>query len=458
MNSFLLELKLFFGERASVLLLVVFGALLFHGLRNGQAADERARTQAAELRQAEQQWGDEVQGVLAVREVDARQVAQRPSIALLPPAPLTALAIGQSDLSPAHAEVSVFRAETPAATRTELENPSRLMAGRFDLAFVLIWLFPLLLLAAVYDLCAGDREAGTLRMVLAQGASPRAWMLRRALARGLPLITLATLATVFAGEHGDAREADERAGYAARVVIAYGLFWLALAALVNTFARTAATAATALGASWVVFVLVLPTLLNLVVESLHPSPSRAELVAEARAAASEAEKRGLELVSSFYRDHPELAPPGLQADMLSRHLAIQDEVGRAMAPVKQRFDSALHEQQRVVERWRFLSPAIAANEALTDLAGTGYWRQRAFEQAVTAFKERVLAFYEPKFHRREPLQKADLPHIPSFSFVEEPRASWTTRVNLGLVGILALTLLATLAAGVRLSPTRLAAT
>jgi ABC-2 type transport system permease protein len=226
---------------------------------------------------------------------------------------------------------------------------------------------------------------------------------------------------------------------------------------VNTFARSAATAATALGACWILFVLVLPTLLNLVVESLHPTPSRAELVAEARAAASEAEKRGLELVSSFYKDHPELAPPGLQADMLSRYLAVQDEVGRAMAPVKQRFDSALLEQQRVVERWRFLSPAIAANEALTDLAGTGYWRYRAFEQQVAEFKQRVLAFYEPKFHRREPLQKSDLPHIPSFSFVEEPRASWTTRVNLGLVGILALTLLATLAAGARLSPTRLAA-
>lgn len=456
MNSFVLELKLFFGERTSVLLCVVLGALLFHAHRNGQAAQERAHEQASELRRAEAEWGEQVQSVLAVQAVDPRQIAQRPSLAVLPPAPLATLAVGQSDLLPAHAEVSVFRAETPSAARTELENPSRLLAGRFDLAFVLIWLFPLLLLAAVHDLCAGDRESGTLRMVLAQGTSPRAWLLRRALARGLPLIALAALATLFTGEQGDAREADERAGHAARVVVAYGLFWLALAALVNTFARSAATAATALGACWVLFVLVLPTLLNLAVESLHPSPSRAELVAEARAASSEAEKRGLELVSSFYKDHPELAPPGLQADMLSRFLAVQDEVGRAMAPVKQRFDEALREQQGVVERWRFLSPAIAAHEALTDLAGTGYWRYRAFEQQVAEFKQRVLAFYEPKFHRREPLQKADLPHIPSFTFVEEPRASWATRVNLGLAGILALALLAALVAGARLSPTRLA--
>jgi len=456
MNSFVLELKLFFSERVSWLLLVVFGAALYHGMQNGSAAHERARDGNEELRSAEFEWGLQVQGVLESQSIDPRQVAQRPSVALLPPAPLGALAIGQSDLLPAHEEISVFRAEKTSAASTELENPSRLMAGRFDLAFVLIWLFPLLLLAAVYDLCAGDREAGTLRMVLAQGTSPRVWMLRRALARGLPLIALAAVATLFTGESSDATDAGARAGFAALVVIAYGLFWLALAALVNTYARSASTAATALGASWVLFVLVLPTLLNIVVESLHPSPSRAELVAEARAAASDAEKRGLEIVSSFYKDHPELAPPGMQADMISRLLAIQEDVGRAMEPVKERFDTAVLDQQRVVERWRFASPAIAAHEALTDLSGTGYWRYRAFQDQVGVFKEQVLAFYGPKFHKRLPLQKSDLPNIPSFTFVEEPRSSWTARVILGITGILLLALLAGFVASARLSPTRLA--
>lgn len=457
MRSFVLELKLYFGERASWLLLGVFAAALIYGIANGTAAGDRVREQTEELAKAERDWNGQVKAALESQMLEPRQVAQRPSIAMLPPAPLAALAVGQSDLLPTHEAISVFRAEKPSEARAELENPSRLMSGRFDLAFVLIWIFPLLLLAAAYDLCAGDREAGTLRMVLSQGASLRAWVLRRALARGLPLIALAVAATLWTSTSSDSEGAGARSIYAALVVFAYGLFWLALAALVNTWARSAASAAMALGAGWVVFVLVLPTLLNIVVESLHPSPSRAELVAEARAAASDAERRGNEIVSSFYKDHPELAPPGMQADMMSRLMAIQDEVSRAMDPVKQRFEGAVLEQQRVVERWRFASPAIAMHEALTDLAGTGYWRHRAFQEQVGTFKDQVLAFYEPRFHKRLPLSKADLPDIPRFAFTEEPRAKWTTRVSSAVAGILALALVATFVASSRLSARRLAA-
>lgn len=138
------------------------------------------------------------------------------------------------------------------------------------------WLLPLFLLACAYDLCAGDRETGALRMVLAQGTSPWRWIGQRALVRGAPMLVLACLATILAGMIGDQGGLESRVLLALAVVVAYGLFWVAIAALVNGFARSAAAAATAAGALWVVFVLVLSTLLNIAVESLHPSPARSE--------------------------------------------------------------------------------------------------------------------------------------------------------------------------------------
>ncbi|MBL8862341.1 MAG: DUF3526 domain-containing protein [Planctomycetes bacterium] len=457
MKSFGLELKLLFADRATWGLLVVFVATLVYGLVNGAEAGARARDNAEAVQRDAFEWNRQVREVLERQSLDPRQVAGRPTSALLPPAPVPALAVGQSDLLPSVEQVSLWRLEKPSEGRAELENPSRLMAGRFDLAFVLVWLFPLFLLAAAYDLCAGDRESGTLRMALAQGASPRRWIALRALARGTPILALAVAATLFAGSSGTAPDAGQRGALAALVVLAYGLFWLAVAAVINGFARSAAAAAMAAGTIWVVFVLVVPTLLNVVVESLHPAPSRAELVAEARAAASDAEKRGNELISSFYRDHPELAPPGMQADMMSRMLAVQDEVGRAMEPVKERFDEAILAQQQVVDRWRFASPAIATHEALTELAGTGYWRHRAFREQVEAFKGAVHAYYSPKFHKRVPLTKADLPHFPRFEFAEEPASVWRARVLAGVAGILALALACGIWAATRLSPQKLSA-
>jgi ABC-2 type transport system permease protein len=457
MKTLILEIRLLLSERATWALLLLFAGTLVYGIQNGARAGADARENAAVLEQGNAEWMEQVRAGLDIQYLAPRQVASRPTAAVLPPAPLPALGVGQSDLLPAHEMVSLWRLEKPSQGRAELENPARLLAGRFDLAFVLVWLFPLFLLAAAYDLCAGDREAGTLRMILAQGTSAWRWIGRRALARGAPVLLLATGATLVAGTRSQGGDTGPRVLLAVAATLTYGLFWLAIAALVNAFARSAASAAMAAGATWVLFVLVLPTLLNVVALSLHPSPSRAELIAEARAAGGAAEQRGNELLTSFYRDHPELAPPGMQADMLSRMLAIQEEVGRAMEPVKERFAEAILQQQRVVDLWRFASPAICVNEVFADLAGTGYWRYRAFQEQVAAFKEELHAFYSPKFHRRQPVSKSDLPNFPEFEFVEEDRGAWTGRVTTGLIGILVLTALVAAAAGVRLTPRRLAA-
>jgi len=457
MNTLSLELRLFLAERATWIVLVLFASTLAYGIANGARMGKAAHESAQLVEQDRQQWTKQVRDALERQAIDPRQVAARPTVALLPPAPLPALAIGQSDLLPAHESISLWRLEKPSEGSAGLENPARLLAGRFDLAFVLVWLLPLFLLAAAYDLCAGDREAGTLRMVLAQGVAPWRWLARRALARAAPMLLLAAAGTIVAGMLTEERAVGARVVLALGVVLAYGLFWVAVCALVNGFARSAASAATGVGAVWVGFVLVLPTLLNVIVESLHPSPPRAELVAESRAAAVEAEQRGNELLSTFYRDHPELAPASMQADITSRMLAQQDEVGRAMDPVRQRFTEAVLSQQRVVDRWRFASPAIAAHEALADLAGTGYWRHRAFQEQVAAFKDELHGYYSPKIHKQQPLTKADGPSFPRFEFVEEEPGRWMSRVATSLLGILALAALAAVAAGTRLSARKLAA-
>jgi ABC-2 type transport system permease protein len=41
-------------------------------------------------------------------------------------------------------------------------------SGQFDAAFVVLFLYPLLICAVSFDLTATERDRGTLRMVLAQ--------------------------------------------------------------------------------------------------------------------------------------------------------------------------------------------------------------------------------------------------------------------------------------------------
>lgn len=452
-----LELRLLTRDRGAWVVLALFAAALMYGLWNGLRVAKQHRETAVAISRDATEFRNQVrQALQQQRAIDPRAVAGRGVTAVLPPAPLPLLAIGQSDLSPNYENVVLWRLATPGDDRAELENPSHLLAGRFDLAFVLVWLFPLCLLALLYDLLAGDREAGTLRLGLSQGVSAGRWLMHRALARALPVLALAVLATAATGLVAGWGWFS-RLWIALAMVLAYGLFWVVLAAAVNAFARSAAGAAAALGTAWVLLVLIAPTLLNVIVESIYPTPSRPELVAAARRASGEAEQRGGDLLNSFYRDHPELAPPGQQADLAAQQLTVQEEAGRAIEPVRQKFDQQLARQQATVSRWRFLSPAMTLQEALTDLAGTGYWRYRIFREQVQEFKQTVSDFYAPKIHRREALTVSDFDRLPRFAIREERATAWLGRASAGLIGMLALTGLLWVWTQRRLRPAQLAA-
>ena len=448
MNSlFFLELKLLIRERSAWILIALFIASLAYGIWNGSEVAGRTHENVTKIRAEAEKYETRRTTLLQTNQFNIRQLYFSRFWAILPPAPLPFLATGQSDISPGHEQVAVYKLSAPADSRSELDNPSHLMAGRFDLAFVRVWLFPLFLLAFVYDLISGDRESGTLRIALSQGTRPFSWLLRRALARALPILILALIATGFATSLGESDGASSRGVLTFLLVLVYGFFWIALSAAINSVASNASSSATLLGAAWVALVLVAPTLLNMAVETLHPTPSRPELVSVSRQASRDAEEQVDKLVESFYQEHPELAPASKRANAFAQRITIQGEIGQAIEPIHRKFDEQLRLQQANVNRWRFISPAIAAHEALTDLAGTGYWRYRAFRDQAVAFRQEVHDFVAPKFHKMQSVTRDEADAWPSFVFQEESDAVWQQRVHLGILGIFALALVLTVFAG-----------
>ena len=71
---------------------------------------------------------------------------------------------------------------------TEIENPNRLLAGRFDLAFVIVFLYPLLILTLSYNMLSAEQEQGTLALTLSQPVSLRTLVSGKVLLRALVLL------------------------------------------------------------------------------------------------------------------------------------------------------------------------------------------------------------------------------------------------------------------------------
>ena len=331
--------------------------------------------------------------------------------AVLPPAPLASLAIGQSDLLPYYTAVTASSRHT-SVQLDELQNPVQLLAGRFDLAFVAVYLLPLLVFGLSYNMLSEERENGTLALVLAQPATVRSLLLAKSLLRtfhvALISITLSAAGFLAAGVHLDAAGTMPAAVVWTCTVTAYGLFWLGMAAVVNSRGWNSSTNAIVLAVSWLLLVAIVPSVLNVVISTLHPLPSRIALVEAAR----EAQSRALTRIGQ----RPSVNGP-IDMDERARSSLVQIMHAEAeVLPVLRRFDEQLDKQQEQVKRWRWVSPAILTQLALTDIAGTGGARYREFVNATEQFRARWREFLYPIYPRR--FMAADVDRIPEFSFRE----------------------------------------
>ena len=359
--------------------------------------------------------------------------------AVMPPAPLAALAVGQSDLYPYYFKVSTGSKQT-FVNNDEIENPVHLLAGHFDLAFVIVYLLPLVILAFTYNLISAEKEAGTLAMTLSQPVELRRVALVKAGVRAVFLLGLATALTaagvVLGGAELVTPDGWMRLAWCLGVTIAYGAFWFALAIAVNALGRSSATNAIALFGLWLVLVVFVPSVLSVVVQTLYPVPSRVEMIQAMRVASDDAARQGSQLLARYLEDHPELAPKGAPvADFATLNIAVTDAVERKVQPVLDRFDRQVSSQQAFVDRFRFASPAITAQAAFNDLAGASASRYQHFLAQTDRFHRTWREHLIPRALRKEQLAVADVDQLPVFRFAEEPSGAVSSRVLADVAGL-----------------------
>ncbi len=352
----------------------------------------------------------------------------------LPPTPLAALSVGQADILPNKVTVNIWTARRLLARNYEVQNPLNLLAGRFDLAFAVVYLFPLLILALSFNLLSGERDQGTLALLLSQPVALATFVWGKVASRFLAVLALglglSIVGVLIAGGRLGGPDTWPRLGLWIAVVVLYGAFWFSLAAVVSAFGRSSPANAVTLASAWLALVIVVPSLVGLAASWIHPVPSRALLVHAMRQASNEADRKGSQLLEKYFQDHPELVQGGQPdfTDFTTRYLTMEQDVETAVAPVLERHEQALESQQAFVSRLRALSPAIAVQEALNDIAGTGAARHRLFMEQAWAFAQATKDFFVPRIFRKEKLGEAEYDALPRFAFVEEPAGAVALRV------------------------------
>lgn len=421
---------------AALLLLAVAYALVV-----GAAWQEELRAEARATETEGSEWLAEQQAGADSGDFGGLVGGAKTFVAL-PPGPLAALSVGLADLYPARAEISIWKRPDTLFGRYQLDSPLSLLAGRFDLAFVVLYLLPLFVVVLSYDLLAAERERGTLAMVLMQPVGLGHLLAAKLLARVAWSTAILALGVLAGGwVVGTPASAWPRLLGWFAIAWLYAVFWLALAAWVATLGRRAETCATTLAVAWLAVVLVVPGLLNVAVRAASPTPSRLELVTTMRAASSDASKSSAELLAEYYHEHPELSTNGRQEGFIPAFYAAEREVERRLAPLLAEYDARLAGQQRLVSAWRLLSPAVLANEALIELAGSGLDRQRSAGAQARAFLAEWHEALAPRIFLGQRLSPADYDTLPRFRFVEPPVSTARVALAAAALALLSLVLL-----------------
>jgi ABC-2 type transport system permease protein len=123
-------------------------------------------------------------------------------------------------------------------------------------------------------------------------------------------------------------------------------------------------------------------------------------------------------------------------DFTITRLAVDEEIERSVRPVVDRYDLQLKRQQTLVDRFRILSPAIIAQDALNDIAGTGLARHRHFVAQVERFHTSWRNHFLPLIVNKTKLTASDYDSIPTFGFQDEPVTTVALRTGIGLILLL----------------------
>ena len=428
-------------------LALMVGWGVFVGLAQASLRDRMTAEVVEHEQEAQQKNGETLQSVLAGKEVlvpfsnPANPAALAGSLsgrhAVLPNAPLAPLAVGQSDMMPNYYRIT-YLSKVQFMYDLEIENPWNLLSGHFDLAFVIVFVLPLLIIGLGYNLLSAEREHGTLRMLFSQPLSLTTLIAGKLAVRLLALLAVViplplALLLLFRPETRGLDTLIPMLSWA-MLVTCYMMFWFAVAAAVNVARLSSSTNALIMVAIWTILVLVLPVSLNLVVNTISPAPSRTELASRTRVVTAKSLRQYEDLFSADYRyasDPETLMVKDGRIEVPSRMRAFflaKQRVDEQLEPLLKRFDHQLLQQQKLVDTIGFLSPAILVNEALNSIAGTDSRRFIAFKAQTEAFHNLWRKHFSPRILDNRATTMDDLLSLSSWHWVEVPASETTWRI------------------------------
>lgn len=341
-----------------------------------------------------------------------------------PTSPLAGLSIGQRDINSSIQSPTIRTLEAQKYD-TDIRNPYFTMMGNFDLGFVVLYLFPLVIIACCFNLFSEEKEQGTWPLVRAQNISTRKYLMIKISVPYIFTIVVLLLLYVLASVllHIPFNKA-----FIAHLVsnYLYTSFWFAMVLLMISFFKSSSVNAISLLSAWLFLTLLLPAAVNNHITRKYPvAESFSTMLKQRDGYHKKWDIPEDSTMKFFYKEYPEYAAFKWTNEGLNWiwYYAMQ-HLGDAEARTdRELFMQKLYQRENLSKDLSKLIPTLYTQLYNTSLAQSTLSNHLQFLDSTTHYHERLRKYFYPKIFSAAPVLHEDWSRfVPEYCAVKnDPR-------------------------------------
>jgi ABC-2 type transport system permease protein len=339
---------------------------------------------------------------------------------------LAGLSIGQRDINPSLQSVTIRNLEEQKYA-IDLMNPMYQMLGNMDFSFVLIYFFPLIIIAFCFNLLSEEKEEGTWSLVLSQTENPVKVLFIKLLIRFGAVFLVLFLLLIIAKFY---LNISVNSSFVAFVILSvlYIIFWFSLAWLVVSFQKNSSQNALQLLVCWVLFTIVIPAGINALTVSLYPVPEAFSTVLESRDGYHNKWDEPInETVSKFHKHYPQFTqfkhPEGESYSWLW-YYAMQQMGDDEAANQAQAFKEKLEKRNQFSSVIALFFPSIHTQLSLNKLSQSDMENHLNFIKKLENFHEQKRLYFYPKIFTESPVNQENWKQYGLEYYQENVNINW----------------------------------
>jgi len=339
--------------------------------------------------------------------------------------PINSLAIGQRDVNPSIQSVTIRGLEGQKYD-SELNNPNNLMLGNIDFSFVLIYLFPLLIIAFTYNIISEEKESGTWKIVATQSDNTFLYILKLFYIRILSLVALLTLVLFVAILF--LKIPFHQSLFTFYIIsILYLLFWFAVCFYIVSLQKNSNFNAVILLTIWLFLIIILPATINTYIVNKYPVPEALELTLKQRNAYHEKwDMDKKETLNKFYNHYPQFKKYPLPDTEFSWlwYYAMQQMGDDESAIQSKELETKLQQRNEASQTIAQFIPTLHAQIHLNEIAKSDLGNQLLFMEKTKEFHEKLRLYFYPKIFDNADVKKENWSKFKVETFTDESKISF----------------------------------